>query len=233
MDEEVERPVVDVVGDRRTKGFGGLAAEDDVETGLLSWRNHLRERTTLLELWVLINKETDVYVLPQVVGDDKALGGGGLDEDGLEVDLLWSCIDLLQLLPGELDAAVPDLCLGLGLCLPLSLHDPVLVCFSSVSETREVRLRRLVAVDGLLHIEEVDLRRHLESWGGHPGVHTEVRILLDLLQGLRRQPACRLESLLDLSVSFTILALFLEEIAGFLLVLLNVHELRDRSNVAS
>lgn len=160
LHEEVERPVVDVVRDRRAECLCGLAAKDDVEAGLLPRRDHLGKRAALLQLGVLVDQKADVDVLPEVVGNDEALGGGGLDEDGLEIDLLRPCVDLLQLLATELYAAVPDLCLGLWLGLPLSLHDPVLVGLSAVSEPREVRLRGLVAVDGLLHVEEVDLRRH-------------------------------------------------------------------------
>ena len=72
-------------------------------------------------------------MLSQVVGDDEALGGRRLDEHGLEVDLLWPSIDLLQLLTSEFYAAVSDLSLRLWLSLPLSLDDPVLVGFPSVA----------------------------------------------------------------------------------------------------
>lgn len=120
-------------------------------------------------------------MLSQVVGDDEALGGGGLDEDGLEIDLLRTSVDLLQLLAAELHAAVSDLCLCLWLSLPFSLHDPVLVCFSSVTKAGEVRLGRLIPVDGLLDIEQVDLRWGLKPWRRKTSVHAEVRVLLELV----------------------------------------------------
>jgi len=72
-------------------------------------------------------------MLPEVVGDDEALGGRRLDEHGLEVDLLWPGIDLLQLLTSEFYTAVSDLSLRLWLSLPLSLDDPVLVGLPSVA----------------------------------------------------------------------------------------------------
>ena len=160
LNEEVEGPIIDVVGDGSAESLRGLAAEHNVEASLLTRWYHLGERAALLQLGILVDEKPDVDVLPQVVGDDEALGGGGLDEDGLEIDLLRTGVDLLQLLAAELHAAVSDLCLCLWLSLPFSLHDPVLVSLSAVSEPREVRLRGLVAVDGLLHVEEVDLRRH-------------------------------------------------------------------------
>jgi hypothetical protein len=157
LHQEVERPVVDVVGDRSAEGLGGLAAEHDVEAGLLTWWDHLRERAALLQFGVLVHQEPDVNVLPQVIGDDEALGGRGLHEDCLEVDLLRASVDLLELLARELDAAVPHFGLGLRLGLPLPLDDPVLVSLSTMPEACQISLSRLVAIDWLLDVEEIDL----------------------------------------------------------------------------
>jgi hypothetical protein len=132
LDEEVEGPVIDVVGDGSAERLRGLAAEHNVEASLLTRWYHLGERAALLQLGILVDEKPDVDVLPQVVGDDEALGRGGLDEDGLEVDLLWTSIDFLQLLASELNTAVPDFSLCLWLGFPLPLHDPVLISLPSI-----------------------------------------------------------------------------------------------------
>jgi len=41
LDEEIEGPVVDVVGDWSAEGLRGLAAEYDIEASLLAWWYHL------------------------------------------------------------------------------------------------------------------------------------------------------------------------------------------------
>ena len=92
-------------------------------------------------------------MLPEVVGDGEAFRCRGLDEDGLEVDLLWACIDLLKLFAGKLDAAVSHLCLGLRLRLPLALDDPVRIGWATL------QLERLVLIDRLLYVEWIDFSR--------------------------------------------------------------------------
>jgi hypothetical protein len=164
-------------------------------------------------------------MLPQVIGDNEALGRGGLDENSLEVDLLRPSIDLLQLLTGQLNTAVSDFRLSLGLSFPLSFHDSVLVGFPSMSETGEIRLRRLIAVDWLFHIQEIDMGWHLKSRGRHLRVHAKVWVFFDFLKRLWRQSASRLEPLLDFGISLAVLALLFEEITSLLLVVLNLHEL--------
>lgn len=103
-------------------------------------------------------------MLPEVVGDDEALGGRRLDEHGLEVDLLWPSIDLLQLLASEFHTAVSDLSLRLRLSLPLSLDNPVLVSLSAVAQSGQVGLSGLVTVNWLLYVEEVDLSWQSQFW---------------------------------------------------------------------
>jgi hypothetical protein len=153
LNEKVEGPVIDIVGNGSAESLRGLAAEYDIEAGLLAWWYDLGERAALLQLWILVDEKPDVDMLSQVVGDDEALGRGGLDENGLKVDLLRSSIDLLQLLASELYAAVSDLGLCLWLSFPLPLHDPVLVGFSSSSETRQVGLSGFITVDWLLYVQ--------------------------------------------------------------------------------
>lgn len=46
-------------------------------------------------------------VLSEVIGDYEALGSGALDKHSLEINNLWTSIDLLQLLSGEFFTAVP------------------------------------------------------------------------------------------------------------------------------
>ena len=90
-------------------------------------RDHLREGARLREFRILVDQESHVDVLAQVVGDDEALGGRGLDELRLEVDLLRASLDLLELLASQFGRAVADLGLSLGLRLPLALDDAILI----------------------------------------------------------------------------------------------------------
>jgi hypothetical protein len=50
-----------------------------------------------------------------------------------------------------------------------------------VTKAGEVRLGRLIPVDGLLDIEQVDLRWGLKPWRRKTSVHAEVRVLLELV----------------------------------------------------
>lgn len=236
MHKEVEGPVVDVVGNWSAESLGRLAAEHDVEASFLAWWDHLREWATLLEFRVLVDQKPHIDVLPEVIADDEALGSRGLDEDGLEIDLLWTSIYLLQLLSSELDATVPDLCLCLWLSLPLSFHDPVLVCFSSVAKASEVRLGGLVAVDRLLDVKQVDLCWYLELsyplWRRKSSVHSEVRVLLNLLQCLWWQSVGGLVPLLDPLIPVPVQALPPQELVRLLLVLVNLCILFNGGHVA-
>ena len=133
-----------------------LTAKDDVEASFLSWWDDLRERATSLQLRILIHEKAHVNVLSQIVGNDEAFGRLRLDKHSLEIDLLWSGVDLLELFTGELDAAISHFRLRHRFCLPFSLDDPVLVRFSSMSKTCQISLVRLVSIDWLLHVEKVD-----------------------------------------------------------------------------
>ena len=74
LDQEVEGSVIDVVGDWSTEGFRGLTAEHNVKACFLTWWDHLGEGTTLLELLVLVYKDSNIDVLSKVIGDNEAFG---------------------------------------------------------------------------------------------------------------------------------------------------------------
>lgn len=98
LNKEIEWSIIDIVRDWSTECLSGLTAEHNIKACFLAWWDHLRKRATFLELWVLINEDSNIDVLSQVVGDDEALGGGGLNKDCFEVNLLWACVNLLKLL---------------------------------------------------------------------------------------------------------------------------------------
>ena len=177
LDQEVEWSIIDVVSDWSTEGLGGLTAEHNVKTCLLAWWNNLREWATLLQLWILVNQDPHIDVLSQVVGNDEALGGGRLNEDGFEVDLLWTSINLLELLSRKLDTTVANLSLSLWLSFPFSLDDSILVCISTKS--CKVRLRWLISIYWLFNIKKINLCWDLELWLLHIWVHTKIWIFFN------------------------------------------------------
>ena len=134
-DEEIEWSVVDIISDWSTESCGCLTAEDDIETCFLTRWDDLRERATLCKLLILINKETNIDVLSEIVGHDETLGRRGFDENSLKIDLLRTSVDLLELFSSELNTAISNFGLRLRLSLPLSFDDSVLVGISSLSQT--------------------------------------------------------------------------------------------------
>ena len=92
--QEAEWSIVDVVCDLLVEDLGLLGAESDVKAGLLTWRNDLAEWGALSKLWVLVDHDSHVNVLSQVIRDVERPSGGALDEDVLEVDLLRTSVNL-------------------------------------------------------------------------------------------------------------------------------------------
>jgi hypothetical protein len=101
-----------------------------------------------------------------------------------------------------------------------------------VTKAGEVRLGRLIPVDGLLDIEQVDLRWDLKPWRRKTSVHAEVRVLLELLQCLWWESIGRLEPLLDLLVPVPIQALPSQELVRLVLVVVNLRILLYCSHIA-
>jgi hypothetical protein len=73
LNEEIERSIVDVVGNWSTECLCSLAAKYNIKACFLPWWDHLRKWGTLLELWILINENSNINVLSQVVSDNEAL----------------------------------------------------------------------------------------------------------------------------------------------------------------
>jgi len=94
-DEKIKGSVIDVVGDRGAELFNCLTAEDNVESGFLTCRNHLANWCAHTKFGVGVNHESYVDVLSEVICYDEGFHRLALYENILEIDSLGSGCNLL------------------------------------------------------------------------------------------------------------------------------------------
>lgn len=227
LHKESEGPIVDVVCDGDVEGLDLLRAEHNVEASLLSGWDHLTQRGTVAQLWVLVDHESDVDALAKIVRDVKRLGRLTLDEDVFEVDLLGSSDDLLQLLSCQFDLAVTELVLRRWLRLKLLLHDTVVRLLLASPHTIEVRSSGFVLSNRFLHVERVNLLDEFKLWLGRSHIHSEVKVVFDLLEGHRWRLLSLFNLHSDSHVFFAIHTLVLHQVVEPCLVGLDSQILFD------
>lgn len=133
----------------------------------------------------------------------------------------------------ELDGAVSDFGLSLGLSLPLAFDDAISVSISL--GTNHFGPHRFIFTDGLLDIELINTHSKflLHIWLWVLGVHAKVGIFGNLLPGLRRESAGLLVILSILVFLISSESLFHQELVSLVLVVFDSEELIDHMAISS
>ena len=158
-------------------------------------------------------------MLPQLICDDKAFAGLALHEYSLEINLIRTCDDLLQLFSCQLLIAIVLLCRSCWMRLKYFLQESVSILslshFLLLEDSFSILVHRLVVSDWLLNIERVDLCRQtdLRTLDPHQVDAQRPSLIHDTSQGSSTFTISILSSqLVKSSVCFSILALLLQEI---------------------
>ena len=181
--QEVEGSVVDVVCDGSAEGFYCLTAEDDVKACLLTWRNHLAQRSRHLEFGISIYHQSNIDVLTKIIRYNERFCGLTLHKNVFEVDVGWANSYFLELLTSEFSSAVFKLSLSYRFCLKLTLDQLVYHRLFFRSHFVVV-LGWLIFIDRSLNIKWFDGLIGLKPWFSKVIAHSEIEVLLNLLKSL-------------------------------------------------
>ena len=118
--------------------------------------------------------------------------------------------NFLQLLSSELDLTVTKLILSSWLSLELLFNDSVVSLLLTGAHTVKICRRWFVFADRLLNIKLVNVLNEFKFGLSHLKLHTQVKIVLDLLECHWRRPLRLLDLGRDPHVLLTIDALVLD-----------------------
>lgn len=125
--QKVEGSVIDEISDWSAERLNLLGAENYVETGFLTWRDYLGKRSWQLKFRVLVNHQTHINIVTQIVCHDKWFYWLRLNKHIFEVYALGTSRDLLKLFTCKFNRTVFYFSLGCGFKLELLFNDAIWV----------------------------------------------------------------------------------------------------------
>lgn len=201
--KETEGSVVDVVCDWYIELVDLVRAEYDVKSGFLPWRNHLAQRCRVSQFWILVDHQSHVDILPQIIRNVERFDGSRLHEHVPKVYLLGPSRDLLKLLAAQFLLAIANFGLRSRLSLKFLLDNAIVDLGLASAHAVQVLRCGLILANRLLNVELIHFVLEVELGVQFWHFHANVRVISNLFNCLGRSSLSFLHLFYDSFVSLS------------------------------